>query len=77
MTSELVGCPECGAVARAKDRRPTWAGSAGGRAAGGDLLAQADLVLCASGVPGEDVDGSTSGDQAAGVLDRASPGLSF
>jgi transposase len=23
-TAELVGCPECGAVARAKDRRPTW-----------------------------------------------------
>jgi transposase len=22
--AELVGCPECGAVARAKDRRPTW-----------------------------------------------------
>jgi hypothetical protein len=22
-TAELVGCPECGAVARAKDRRPT------------------------------------------------------
>ena len=23
-TAELVGCPECGAVATAKDRRPTW-----------------------------------------------------
>jgi transposase len=23
-TAELVGCPRCGAVARAKDRRPTW-----------------------------------------------------
>jgi transposase len=23
-TAELVGCPECGAVARAKDRRPVW-----------------------------------------------------
>ena len=23
-TAELVGCPGCGAVARAKDRRPTW-----------------------------------------------------
>jgi transposase len=23
-TAELVGCPTCGAVARAKDRRPTW-----------------------------------------------------
>ena len=23
-TGDLVGCPECGAVARAKDRRPTW-----------------------------------------------------
>lgn len=23
-TAELVGCPACGAVARAKDRRPTW-----------------------------------------------------
>src|SRR6476619_2727256 len=22
--AELVGCPACGAVARAKDRRPTW-----------------------------------------------------
>jgi transposase len=22
--ADLVGCPECGAVARAKDRRPTW-----------------------------------------------------
>lgn len=24
-TADLVGCPGCGAVARAKDRRPTWA----------------------------------------------------
>ena len=23
-TADLVGCPECGAVARAKDRRPVW-----------------------------------------------------
>lgn len=23
-TADLVGCPSCGAVARAKDRRPTW-----------------------------------------------------
>ena len=23
-TLDLVGCPDCGAVARAKDRRPTW-----------------------------------------------------
>ena len=23
-TADLVGCPTCGAVARAKDRRPTW-----------------------------------------------------
>jgi transposase len=23
-TADVVGCPECGAVARAKDRRPTW-----------------------------------------------------
>lgn len=23
-TAELVGCPGCGAVARPKDRRPTW-----------------------------------------------------
>ena len=23
-TAELVGCPECGAVARPKDRRPVW-----------------------------------------------------
>lgn len=39
-TAELVGCPECGAVARAK--RPALdvdAGSAGWWAAGGDLLA--------------------------------------
>ena len=23
-TADLVGCPQCGAVARATDRRPTW-----------------------------------------------------
>ena len=23
-TADLVGCPECGAVARLHDRRPTW-----------------------------------------------------
>lgn len=23
-TADLVGCPGCGAVARAKDRRPSW-----------------------------------------------------
>lgn len=37
-TAELVGCPECGAVARAKDRRPVWVR---------DLpLADRPVVLC-------------------------------
>ena len=33
-TADLVPCPECAAVARAKDRRPTWVRDlpAGGRA---------------------------------------------
>jgi transposase len=26
-TADLVGCPSCGAVARAKDRRPSWCGT--------------------------------------------------
>ena len=50
-TADLVGCPECGAVARAKDRRPTWVRDLPARrAAGGDLLGQADLVLPAAAV---------------------------
>jgi hypothetical protein len=44
-------------------------------ATGGDLLAQADLVLPTRGVPGQDLDGGASGDRAAGVFDRAGPGL--
>ncbi|WP_219419406.1 transposase family protein [Pseudonocardia nigra] len=37
-TAELVGCPGCGAVARPKDRRPTWVG---------DLsIAGRPVVLC-------------------------------
>lgn len=39
-TADLVGCPECGVVARAKDRRPTWVRDLPiGGAAGRDLLA--------------------------------------
>jgi hypothetical protein len=75
-TAELVGCRGCGAVARAKDRRSTWVRDLPvGGAAGGDLLAQAGLVLPTSGVPGEDVDRNGSGDRAAGMLERAGSGL--
>ena len=45
-TAERVGCPGCGAVARAKDRRPSWvAGPAAGRSCRGAVLVEANLVL--------------------------------
>jgi hypothetical protein len=75
-TADLVACPECGAVARAKGSVPdVGARFADRRAAGGDLLAQAHLVLPSYGVPGQDLDGGTSGDRAAGAFDRAGPSL--
>ena len=50
-TAGLVGCPACGAVARAKDRRPAWGPRSPARgAAGGRLLGQADLVVPAAAV---------------------------
>jgi hypothetical protein len=39
-TADLVGCPGCGAVARPKDRRPTWVR---------DLRWPADQWCCAGG----------------------------
>jgi hypothetical protein len=40
----LGGCPECGAVARAKDRRPTWvADLPSHQPAGGAVLEKDDM----------------------------------
>ena len=50
-TADLVGCPGCGAVARAKDRRPDLGARPADRwAAGGAVLVEAGLVLPASAV---------------------------
>jgi hypothetical protein len=75
-TADLVGCPECGAVALAKDRRASWVRDLpiGGRPVV-ICWAQAGLVLPVRGVSGQDQDGGASGDCAAGVFDRAGPGL--
>ena len=54
-TADLVGCPTCGAVARAKDRRPSWVRDLpmGGRwcCAGGSGCG-AVRSRCASSAPG-------------------------
>jgi hypothetical protein len=75
-TAGLVGCPGCGAVARAKDRRPTWVRDLpiGGRPV---VVCWNKRIrcCCAPGVPGQDVDRGASGDRTAGVSDRASPGV--
>ena len=65
-TADLVGCPACGAVARAKDRRPTWVRDLPlARAAGGPLLGQADLVVPAAAVRAADLDRAACGDRPA------------
>src|SRR5919112_2040637 len=45
-TADLVGCPGCGAVARAKDRRPTWVRDLplAGRPSGAGALSPATVV---------------------------------
>ncbi len=55
-TADLVGCPGCGELATAKDRRPTWVGNLpiAGRAV--VLWGQADLDLQTLAVRGQDLD---------------------
>jgi hypothetical protein len=48
-TADLIGCPACGAVARAKDRRPTWV--VGHLLAIADPAWTADRIRAALAVP--------------------------
>jgi len=70
-TADLVGCPGCGELATAKDRRPTWVGNLpiAGRAV--VLWGQADLDLQTLAVRGQDLDRDQRGDRAAGVAHHA------
>jgi hypothetical protein len=54
-TADLVGCPDCGAVAQLHDRRPCWV-RARRRAAGDAGVDQAGLAVLAGAVPARDVD---------------------
>jgi transposase IS204/IS1001/IS1096/IS1165 family protein len=73
-TADLVGCPQCGAVAKLHDRRPCWVRDlpAGGRPV---MLVWVKQVwrcrhrLCAQRTWTQDF----AGDRAAGVADRAGP----
>jgi hypothetical protein len=73
-TADLVGCPECGAVAQLHDRRPCWVRDlpAGGRPV--TLVWVKRLAVSARAVPAPDVDRDLAGDRAAGVVDRAGAG---
>lgn len=75
-TADLVGCPECGAVARAKDRRATWVRDLpiGGRPV---VICWHKRVWCCwhAACPVKTWTEGASGDRAAGVCDRAGPGL--
>jgi transposase len=75
-TAGLVGCPECGAVARAKDRCSTWVRDlpVGGRPV---VICWHKRVWCCpqAACPVKSWTESASGDRAAGVFDRAGPGL--
>ena len=75
-TDDLVGCPRCGAVARPKDRRPSWVRDL--PIAGRPVVlcwVEADLVLPPRAVRAEELDRGASGDRAAGRVDRARPAL--
>ena len=70
-TADLVPCPGCGAVATAKDRRPSWVADPpiAGRG-GGAVLGQAGLDLQTSAVRGQDLDRAARGNRAAGAAHR-------
>jgi hypothetical protein len=72
-TADLVGCPECGAVAELHDRRPTWVRDlpTGGRPV--TLVGQAGVALPAFGMCEADLDRDLASNRAAGVADRAGP----
>ena len=67
-TADLVGCPGCGAVARAKDRRPTWVRDLpiGGRPV--VLCWRKRVWCCPHPLCEQDLDRAARGDRAAGVL---------
>src|SRR5689334_19455532 len=73
---DLVGCPACGAVARAKDRRPRWVRDLplAGRAV--ELCwVEAGVVLPATALRAEDLDRTAPGGRATGGVDRAGPAV--
>ena len=64
---DLVGCSECGAVARVKDRRTvTGSGPPGRWGAGGDPVAETHLRVPIRVVPEKDLDREASGDRVPG-----------
>jgi hypothetical protein len=75
-TADLVGCPTCGAVARAQGPPPELgAGPANRWPSGGAVLVEAGLVLPAPGLRGSDLDRATPGDRVARGADRAGPAV--
>ena len=75
-TADLVECPVCGAVARAKDRRPTWVRDLpiGGRPV---VICWHKRIWCCphAACPVKTWTSGASGDRTAGVSDRGGPGL--
>jgi hypothetical protein len=71
-TADLVGCPECGAVAACHDRRPVWVRDlpAGGRPV--TLVWVKRVWRCPRVLRGKRTwTTGQRGDQASGVVDRA------
>lgn len=64
-TTDLVGCPECGAVDQLHDRCPTWVRNlpSGDLGEAGGLSASA---LSPRAVPKAHLDGTLPGDRAGG-----------
>ena len=74
-TADLVGCPQCGAVARAKDRRATWVRDLpiGGRPV---VICWNKRIWCCPHAlcPVNTWTEVHPGDRVTGVSDRAGPG---
>jgi hypothetical protein len=75
-TADLVGCPMCGAVARAKDRRRSWVRDLpiGGRPVV-ICWVKRGLVLPAAAVRAAHLDRAARRDRTAREPDRAGPGM--
>ena len=73
-TADLVGCPECGAVAQLHDRRPCWIRDLPTAGRPVTLVWIKRVWRCVHQLcPKQDLDRDLAADHAAGVADRAGP----